>query len=405
MLSESTIDSLADVVTLRQEQLNQYVINIIAKRVKELGTLTPSDVYKLERLLKSGADVRKINAEIARITGLQIKDIKQIIKQVANDNYIGAKPYFDYRHKAYIAFEANTELQRVIDAVTRQTLESYENLSKAQAFMIRDLKNPSKLIPMPISKAYYSVIDEAVQASQQGVVDYSTMMRRTIQQLADSGIRHVEYNSETGKHFSQRLDTAVRRNILDGIRAINQGVQDIVGEQYGADGKEISVHQFSAPDHEPVQGRQFTNEEYEKLQNAMPFQDVNGKHYSAIERAIGTLNCRHFTYSIIIGVNKPNFTEAQLNAFTIKNNAGYTLPNGKHMTMYECTQKQREYELKIRQLRERQIALKTLGDIQGAKATDAKISRTIAEYKAFSTKCGLVVKLNKANVLGYKKIS
>jgi hypothetical protein len=271
--------------------------------------------------------------------------------------------------------------------------------------MIRDLKDPSKLIATPISKAYYSVIDEAVQASQQGVVDYSTAMRRTMNQLVDSGIRHVEYNAESGKHFSQRLDTAVRRNILDGIRAINQGVQDIIGEQFGADGKELSVHQFSAPDHEPVQGRQFTNEEYEKLQNAEDFVDVNGNHYEAIERAIGTLNCRHFAYSIIIGVNKPNFTEAQLNAFTIKNNTGYTLPNGKHLTMYECTQKQREYELKIRRYKERQMALQASGDIQGAKEAQAKVNATVKMYRAFSKKCGLTVMTKKMAVSGYKKIS
>ena len=402
MLSEDAIEMLVDIIALRQEYINQYVIKMIAKRIKEIGTLKSSDVYKLERLLKSGVDVKKMNAEIAKMTDLQVKDIKRIIKQVAEDNYIDAKPYFDYRKKSYIPFLKNEPLQRVVEVITRQTLKTFVNLSKAQAFMIRDLKDPKKLIPTPISKAYYSVIDEAVQASQQGTIDYSTAMRRTMKQLVDSGIRHVEYNAESGKHFSQRLDTAVRRNILDGIRAINQGVQDIVGEQYGADGKEISVHQFSAPDHEPVQGRQFTNAEYEKLQNAEPFQDVNGNKYSAIQRAIGTLNCRHFAYSIIIGVNKPNFTEAQLNAFTTKNNAGYTLPDGKHLTMYECTQKQREYELKIRRLKEQQMALETAGDTQGAEEARAKVVATTKLYKAFSQKCGLSVKTTKMRVSGYR---
>ena len=405
MLSESAMDALADLIVERQEKINQYVIDIIAKRVREIGTLKPSDIHKLERLLKSGGDVKEINAEIAKMTGLQIDEIKRIIKQVAKDAYIDAKPYYDYRHKPYIPFAKNKALQNVIEAVTRQTLETYENLSKAQAFMIRDLKNPKKLIPTPISKAYYSVIDEAVQASQQGTIDYNTAMRRTMKQLTDSGIRHVEYNPESGKRFSQRLDTAVRRNVLDGIRAINQGCQDVIGEQYGADGKELSVHQFSAPDHEPVQGRQFTNEEYNKLQNKEAFQDVNGNKYKPIERAIGTLNCRHFAYSIIIGINKPNYTEAQLKALTTKNNAGYTLPNGKHLTMYECTQKQREYETKIRRLKEQQMALQQSGDILGAKEAQAKVTQVTKAYKAFSDQCGLTIKRDRMAVAGYKRIS
>lgn len=401
LLSDAIMEKLAEPIIARQEKLNEYVIQLIAKRVNEIGTMKPSDVYKLERLLKSGSDVKKINAEIARITGLQEKEIKKLIQNVARANYLDVKPFYDYRKKAFIPFEKNESLQRVIKAIAVQTVGEYVNLAKAQAFMIRDLKDPSKLIPTPLAKAYYSIIDEAVQASQQGTLDYATAMRRTMKQLSDSGIRHVEYNSESGRHFTQRLDTAVRRNVLDGLRAINQGVQDITGQQYGADGKEISVHQFSAPDHEPVQGHQFTNEEYEKLQNGEPFQDVNGKQFSAIERAIGTLNCRHFTYSIIVGVNKPNFTEAQLKEFIDKNNAGYTLPNGKHLTMYECTQKQREYELKIRQLKERQLALEASGDTQGAKEARASVVKTTKLYKAFSAKCGLVVKKTKMAVSGY----
>ena len=401
LLSDEVMEKLAAPIVKRQEELNQYVIEIIAKRIKEIADLTPSEVYKLERILKSGADVTKINAEIAKITGLQEKQIKKLIRQIAEKSYLEAKPYYDYRKKLFLPFEKNEPLQRVVAAIAKQTLDEYVNLSKAQAFMLRDMKDPQKLIPTPLSKAYYSIIDEAVQASQQGTLDYHTAIRRTMEQLVDSGIRHVEYNSESGEHFSQRLDTAVRRNVLDGIRAINQGVQDITGEQYGADGKEISVHQFAAPDHEPIQGHQFTNEQYDKLQNEQPFEDVKGNSFGAIKRAIGTLNCRHFAYSIIVGVNTPNFTDAQLQSFINKNHAGYTLPNGKHMTMYECTQKQREYELKIRRCKEKQMALETSGDTQGAAKARAQVVQAMKSYKAFSGQCGLTMKPKKMEVAGY----
>ena len=70
-----------------------------------------------------------------------------------------------------------------------------------------------------------------------------------------------------------------------------------------ADGKEITVHANPAQDHQFVQGHQFTNEEYEKLQGEddVSFKDVQGRRYEHFDRHIGTLNCRHFTYSIIIG--------------------------------------------------------------------------------------------------------
>lgn len=404
MLSEDAIENLILPIVARQEAINNFVIQTIAKRVKEIGHLLPSDVYKLERLYKSGVDVKLINKEIARLTNLNEKEIKKIIKEVAKDAYKDAKPFYDYRHKSFIPFEKNEALQKVVKAVQNQTVETYMNLSKAQAFMLRDLKNPKKLIPTPLAKAYYTVIDEAVQASQQGVVDYNTAMRRTLKQLNESGIRNVVYNTESGRTYSQRLDTAVRRNVLDGIRAINQSMQDEIGKQLNTDGKEISVHENSAPDHEPIQGHQFTNEEYEKLQNNEPFEDVDGEKFGAIERPIGVLNCMHYTFSIIIGVEKPNYTKEQLQKFIEHNQKGYTTKSGKHYTMYECTQHQRELETRIRRAKDGQMMAIEAGDMKLVDKYQTKVAKITDEYNQFSKACGLSPKLDRIRVVGYKRI-
>lgn len=404
MLSEDAIEKLMEPIITRQENINNYVIQKIAKRVREVGQLSSSDVYSLDRLHVIGGDTREINKALAEATQLNEKDIKKLIKTVAEANYLEAKPYYDYREKPFIPFEENVELQRIVKAVATQTAEEYVNMSKAQAFMIRDLANPKILKPTPIAKAYQSVIDEAIQASQGGVIDYNTAMRRTLKQLNESGIRYVTYNPESGRRYTQRLDTAVRRNLLDGIRAINQGVQDEVGKQFGADGKEITVHENSAPDHEPIQGHQFTNEEYEKLQNEEPFEDYGGRKFKPIQRAIGTLNCRHFTYSIILGVTKPNFTTKQLDAMIKRNAAGYTLSNGTHLTLYECTQYQRRLETEIRKNKDGQMMAREAGNLDLAKAYQAKINQLTQKYSAFSKACGLAEKRQKMTVSGYRKI-
>ena len=402
MLSEKQIDKLIQPIVDRQNAISRYVIRKIAQRVKEIGELLPSDVYKLQQLYKSGQDVRAINKEISRLTKIQESSIKKLIRDVALDSYKDAKPFYDYRQLPFIKFEDNEPLQRIIKAIEKQTLGTYQNISRAQAFMIRDRKNPKILKPTPIAKAYQSVIDEAIQASHSGVVDYNTAMRRTMTQLSDSGIVHAEYNTESGRRYTQRLDTAVRRNLQDGVRAINQGVQDEVGKQYGADGKEITVHSMSAPDHEPVQGHQFTNEEYEKLQNSEPFKDLDGQEFAPIERHIGTLNCRHFTYSIICGINKPNYTKEQLEKIKEENQKGYTDKNGHHYTKYECSQKMREQETKIRQQKERYMTLMSSGDEEGAKKARAKIRQLNQEYSAFAQACGLSTQFERTRVEGYK---
>ena len=403
MLSENALESLIQEIVDRQEAINMFVIQLIAKRVKSIGKLLPSDAYKLERMLKTGSDVRKINKELSKKTKLNADAIKNIIKTVAKEAYLDTKPFYDYRQKSFIPFEENEPLQRVVKAIARVTSDTYVNLSNARAFMIRDRKNPKKLKPTDIAKTYYSVVDEAVQAVQSGVVDYNTAMRRTMTQLSESGIRTVTYHPEGGGTYTQQMDVAVKRNILDGVRQINQAVQDITGEQYGADGKEITVHEMPAPDHEPVQGHQFTNEEYDKLQNDEPFKDVNGRSFTAIKRAIGTYNCRHFTYSIIVGVNKPNFTEEQLEKIKERNQKGYTDKSGKHRTLYECTQEQRKFERQIRQAKRDIMTAQSSGDTEMEDKARAKLSQKQKEYKAFSEACGISRKMNNCKVAGFKK--
>ena len=391
------IDDRLEAIVNRQEEINLYVLNLIAERVKETKEIIPSDVYKIERLIKSGNDVRKINKLIAKIAGISVKEIEKLIYEVAKESYADTLPFYEYRKMKFIPFYKNKELQRVCQSIAKQTVDSYLNIAKAQAFMLRD-EVTKKLIPTTIANAYQKTLDKAIQALQQGTLSYDKAMKSTLKELVDSGLKTVTYHPESGRVYSQRLDTAVRRNLLDGVRAINQGVQDITGQQFGADGVEITVHSNPAPDHCNCQGHQFTNEEFEKMQNEMSFVDVQGRQYKSFQRAIGTLNCRHFTYSIIVGVTNPNYSDEQLKEILSKNEKGVTISiKGKstHLTMYECTQKQRDYELKIRQLRERLQVAEKAQNSELISETKAKLSDNLKEYQMFSVKCGLKSRLNK----------
>ena len=404
MLNEKAIDALLLPIIERQENINVWVLKKIAEKIKLIGTVNPSDVQRLLQLRNTGADVQEIVKELAKLTAMQVSEIKAVLKKVAMNSYMDAKPLYDFRQKPFIPYEKNIILQRRMAAIARQTADTYINMSKAQAFMIRDLKNPKRLVPTSLSDTYQSVVDEAIQATQSGIVDYNTAMRRTMKQLVDSGIREVQYNPESGRTYSQRLDTALKRNLLNGVRQINQEMQNIVGEQFGADGVEITVHSYPAPDHEEMQGHQFTKEEFAKMQDNLPFKDIQGRNYKAFARAVGTLNCRHFAMSIVIGYSRQNYTDEQLKDIIQKNHKGYTTGDGKHLTMYECTQVQRQLETKIRKAKDGQIAARASGDDKLAKEYQAKINKYTKEYRTFSKACGLSEKPSKMSVSGYRKI-
>lgn len=404
MINDDDINKWTKPILERQQQINLEVLTLIANRIKQIGTLTETDIFKLYSIYHNGADIDKINSMISKMTNLQVADIQNLIKTIAVNSYLDMRPFYDARQIKFIPYEQNKRLQMIVNAIAKQTSDTYVNLSKSTAFMLRDPKNPSILVPTTISDTYQRVIDTAIQATATADLDYQTAMRNTLEQLTNSGIRRVTYNTQTGKIYTQRLDTAVSRNLLDGIRAINQGVQDETGKQFGSDGKEITVHAYPAPDHAPVQGHQFSNEEFEKMQNGEDFMDWQGNKYTGFDRAIGTLNCKHFTFSIVLGFATPNYTDEQLQEILDNNEKGYTLPNGKHLTMYECTQYQRRLETQIRYAKDGQIISREAGDTELAKKYQSRINKLTSEYNTFTKNCGLQPNIARTRIKGYRKI-
>ena len=399
MLNDNAIDMMIQPIIDRQEKINVFVLTSIANKLREIGTLSPSDIKRLKLLVFLGTDIKLMNQELAKLAGLQVRDTKDVIKRVAIDANLDAKPLYDYRHKSFIPYEKNTKLQEYVKAVGKQTSQIFTNISKSKAtgFLIRDLKNPTKLKFHSIDDTYKSVVDEAIQSVKSGV-DYRVAMRRTINQLLDSGVRRISWDSG----YTQRLDTAVRRNVLEGIRAINQLIEDEHGKKIKADGKELSAHINCALDHEPFQGHTFSNEEFEKLQNNEDFTDINNQSFLSVDRVIGQYNCRHIARSVIIGVSKPRFSQEQLQKMIENNHKGYIFPNGKHITMYECTKIQRKLETKIRYAKEEQMTLKELGDIEGARTARLKVLKYTKELEKFSKDCKLKVQKDRLTVPGYR---
>lgn len=402
MISESAELKLIQPLIENQLKIEGVVVSSIVNRLKDIKTLTPSDISKLEGLIRSGSDAKKINKKIAQLTKLSENEIKKIIKTVAKDSYLDAKPFYDYRHKSFIPFEQNVELQKTVKALEIITLQDYKNFSNTAAFMFRDMINPLILKPTKLSKVYNKVIDNAIQSVLSGTTTYDKVIQNTITQLVNSGVKTVEYVTDTGKKHYKRLDSTVRQNILDGIKAVRQEVQNLTGEQFGADGVELSVHRYSAPDHEPVQGHQFTKEEYEKMQLSKPCEDVKGNKFKAFDRPIGMWNCRHFAWNIVIGHKTPNYTEEQLEELKTKNANGITLKNkdGKSVkkSMYWCTQKRNEYELQLRQLKEGRALAEKAQNTELVEKYTVKITKKQNEYKYFCSKCGLNTRFENTRV-------
>lgn len=390
MLNEKVEEILTERLVNRIEQLNTTLLTTIGNTVKRIGTMTPSQARQLQNILKYGGDFDKVVLKLQQVTGLNIKDIYNIFDEVAKINLEFAKQFYEYKGIGYIPYSENLLLQNQVRSLANVTAQQYINFSNTSVLGITTKDINGNIIFKDLTTTYRDTIDKSVLSVIQGKQTYYEAMKDTLNEIGTSDIKVVDY--ATGK--TRRLDSAVRMNIRDGIRSVVIETQKQLGKEFGADGIEISVHDNPAPDHEDIQGKQFSNEEFYNLQNELPFKDYQGRSYQAIERAIGEHNCYHYIFSIVLGVSKPNYSDDQLQAIKEANSKGFLL-YGKNYTNYEGTQLQRALETKIRELKEAQTIFKASGDKKTTSEYQKSINQALKKYQELSKISGLPTKLER----------
>lgn len=394
MPSQETLDRLADRIAKRYSAVEAKALRMIAERVKAIGRLLPSDTTRLARLRDIGGDIALFRSYLMEVTNLSAAEVDALFKAAATENQAFARRYYEAQNKPYVPYDKNTSLKRTVAAQEQVTLGELDNISRTT---VANAGHGDKEEFVPFDTAYQRIVDEAITAVQSGVMDYNSVMRDRLRTLAQGGIQTVEYASG----HTRRMDSAMRMNLLDGVRAVNQAVADQIGAEVGADGYEISAHATCAKDHLPVQGRRFTKAEYANLQSGLPFRDEKGRSYKPIRRAIGMWNCRHHATPVILGLSNPTYTDEQLNQLKDDNEAKIEI-NGKEYTAYEASQLMRQVETEIRKAKNEALVFEASGDTVGANAARRKVRDYTAAYKGIADAANQRMKYARISVPGYR---
>lgn len=355
MITDEQIEKLLYGYTKRQDEFNLSVLNIIAGRLSKLA-----DFDNVNTLENSSIMLEDI-ADIKKTYKTYVKKQKQAIDEdfwwIAFILYAEALGFYETQ----TALEANATLYRAIASMIDEAKSQLEQVLKNPVFVIRDLKYPSSVKPYNLEKTYRSVMQEASNYRNVSKALQDIALKRTETQLFDSGIRYLIHNSSDNSERVTSANNTIRFNVLDSMKNLINKMQKIMGKQFGGNALELSAHMFPAPDHAPAQGHQFSFEEVEKMQSGLDFEDLDGNKYVGFERNIGQWNCRHYFMQIKKGT-KPSYTQKQLDKILEDNERGYTDENGRHYTLYECTQVQRRYEREIRNAKEKYLYAKALND-------------------------------------------
>lgn len=316
-MTQEQRDGLNDAALALTEPIIDELLKDISRRIRKAGAITDTAEYEIYRAQALGESRRAIAQAIARQTEINAEVIDALL---------------DYVVDASARFED--------DAYLQQLTEGYAEVMKTRT--AEQLQNLWATAPdgktVPLQKAYEKAMDFAFRQTATGALDLNTAIRRAVGPLAARGLRTLE--QKNGR--SVGIEYACRRYLMDQMGQLDNAIQQQNHDRLGCDGWEISAHAACAPDHEPIQGRQYTDDEFEALN-------------ASLQRQIGRLGCRHVKDPVLIGVDKPVYSEAELAQMAADNEKGVTY-NGKHYTLYGAGQEQAAIENAIRQMQRQVLA-------------------------------------------------
>lgn len=353
------------------DPVNTYLLKDIARRIQEAGKLTSTAAYEAWQVEWLGKGRKELERELSQLLGVTRREARKLLRSAARYGYDTTLSRYPGH---LVPFDTNQAIQQIVSAAVTLAGDELKNITQTKAILMVDPYGRYQALP----KAYCACTDYAFQQVFTGAADYNTAIRQACAGIAKHGVS-IAYAS--GVHTS--LEAAVRRNIMGGLGLMTEQISRQNHDDLGCNGWEISAHANSAPDHEPIQGRQYSDKAYDTLNNGLV-------------RRIGTLNCGHVASPIILGVNSPQYSAEELEKFRQDNEAGVTF-DGKHYTGYEATQMQRRLERAIRAQR-RRVLLAGPEDIEPHKSRLAVLQQ---ECERFSKSVGLRTETERLEVSGF----
>lgn len=365
------LDSLPEELAELFRSLELTLLSGVCSRLNLADQLNEVTVQHIRALRAQGIDLDEIKKAIQQETGIGEEKLDELISDVVARNqayYTGLIDFAGLTQPEFLVGEAE------IDAIRRQTLGEYRNLTRSMAFVVDGGR--TTLAP---AKAYQWSLDNAVLQIESGTTGYNQAISSSVRQLADSGLRVVSY--ESGR--TEQIDVAVRRAVMTGVSQLCDKYTVQSAEYLGTHYFEVSAHSGARDkpgpspwsSHKDWQGKVYSERAgdiYPSIYEVCGLGEVDG---------LEGVNCRHRRFPFIPGVSERTYTDEELSHIDDGHDVTY---DGKHYTAYEATQMQRRMENSIRKQKRRAIAFEKAGLKDDAQAASIKARRMTQKYKDFS---------------------
>lgn len=380
--SPELLDTLPEELAELFRSLELTLLQEICSRLKISDQLNEVTVADIRALRSHGIDLKDIEKAIRQTTGISQKKLDKLLDDVVERNQQYYTELIDLAHM--------TAPQRPVDiediwAIYEQTKQKFRNITQSMGFLVDNGRTM-----LPPAKAYQWALDNAVMQVQSGAISYNQAIAGAVKQLADSGLKTVDYESG---HVDS-VDVAVRRATMTGVSQLCDQYTVQSAEYLGTRYFEISAHSGARDkpgpspwsSHKAWQGRVYYESEHGEPDPLGKYPDLVEKTGFGYVDGLEGANCRHRRYPWIEGVSERTYTDEQLEH--IDDGLGYDF-EGKHYTAYEATQMQRSVERSIRYQKRLKAAYEAAGLEDKAQEVNIRLRRLSGKYKAFSKAAGL----------------
>lgn len=378
------LDALPEELAKIYRALENTLLDEICSRLVFADQLNEVTVQDIRALRSHGIDLRSIEEAISKTAGISKQKLNSLLNDVVERNQ---KYYTEVIDLAHVTQPETLVDAATVDAIKQQTHDTFRNLTASMGFLVGN----TMLKP---ARAYQWALDNAEMQIQSGAISYNQAIANVVRQLADSGIKVVDYESG----HRDFIDVAARRAVMTGVNQICAKYTEKSAEYLDTPYFEVSAHAGARDipgkspwsSHKAWQGLVYStrsNDIYPSIYDVCGLGAVDG-----LEGA----NCRHRRNVWVEGVSERTYTDEQL--AHIDDDLGCTF-DGKKYTAYDATQMQRRVERQIIKQKKLVTAYKASEQKDEYYAAKAKLARLNAKYKAFSEAAGLPMQWERMKVM------
>lgn len=376
-MKEDYREALTEKVTGHFSRMELRIMEDIVRRIRKTRKITSTADYQINRRMLLGSSTEDIEGFIKEALEASYPEMFELYDEVINWEYVRNRQIYEQINAQYIPYEENLQMQRLVEALKEQTAGEFQNFTQSMGFMV-DMGGGRRVFT-PLSVYYQQYLDEALTDIAYGAFDYNSVLRRTVTQMVNSGIRTVDYAPKNSSRIhTNRIDVAVRRAAMTGTAQLAGEISQHNARQLGTEYFEVSWHENARPTHREWHGQVWSKSELESVCGLGSATGLCGA------------NCRHSYYPFVPGVSQRLYTDEWLKEQARKEDTPRYF-KGKAYTAYAATQKQRRMETAMRAQRERVHLLKAGGaDKDTVMLARCKYQGQLQEYGVFSRKMGLV---------------